>query len=423
MVELFSSCTSREESTKVMPEEIIRRVLRLRGYDVTEARFEPKASAVTLTVQQTAQDPFHTCRKCNIGGRKVHSRSQRRVRDLPWGEWKVWLIVTVHRVVCRRCGVVTEQIPFLEGKHPYTRRFVQAVARDCEDAAVRRVASKWGLSAQTVRRIDKRVLKEWSERRPRKLLRWMGVDEIFWKKGSCLTVVSDLETGEPIWATPDRKKQSLDRFFAEKLPPRRRRAVRAVCVDMWKPFLLSLREHLPQAAIVFDKFHVIQHVNAAVDETRRQEFFRQRGRLRAVVRGKRWLFLTRWSHLSRSQRGKLNEAFALNRRLFKAYFLKEQIERLWTYTYDGAARRFFANWVASLRWQRLPAFKKLAETLKRHLEGILNYCRHKVSFGVVEAINGNIRSVIRRGRGYRDYEYLILKVQKSTAQARLARAA
>ena len=407
----------------MMPEEIIRRVLRLTGYEVAAARFEPKTSEVTLWIRQTGRDPFHTCRGCGIGSRKTHSRSPRRVRDLPWGEWKVWLVVTVHRIVCRRCGVTTEQIPFLEGKHPYTRRFAQAVARDCEDAAVRRVASKWGLSAPTVRRIDKRALQEWSQHRPRKPLRWMGVDEIFWKKGSCLTVVSDLEAGEPIWGGPERKKETLDRFFAEHLPPRRRRAVRAVCVDMWQPYLLSLKEHLPKAAIVFDKFHVMKHVHDAVDETRRQEFFRQQGRLRAVVRGKRWLFLTRWGHLSRSQRGQLNEAFALNRRLFKAYFLKEQIERLWTYTYEGAACRFFDDWRSSLRWQRLPAFQKLADTLERHLQGILNYCRHKVPFGVVEAINANLRSVIRRGRGYRDHEYLILKVQKSTAQARMARAA
>jgi transposase len=406
-----------------MPEEIIRRVLRLTGYEVHRHEFDEAASTVTLWVRQVGADPFHTCRGCGIGTRRVHSRSQRRVRDLPWGEWKVWLVVTLHRVKCRRCGVSSERIDWLEGKHPFTRRFSQAVARDCEDAAVSRVASKWGLSGRTVRRIDKRALQEWSRSRPRRPLRHMGVDEIFWKKGACLTVVSDLQASEPIWAGPERRKETLDRFFAERLPPRRRRAVRAVCVDMWKPFLQSLREHLPRAAIVFDKFHVMKHVNGAVDETRRQEFFRQKGHLRAVVRGKRWLFLTRWSHLTKAKRWQLNEAFALNRRLFKAYFLKEQIERLWGYTYEGAAQRFFTDWVRSLRWQRMPAFQKLAALLTRHLEGILNYCRHKVPFGVVEAINANIRSMIRRGRGYRDHEYLILKVQKSTARTRLERAA
>jgi transposase len=406
-----------------MPETIVRRVLRLIGYEVVRWVFDETAVTLTLWVQQAVADPFYTCRKCGIGVQRVHSARERCVRDLPWGEWKIWLVVPIHRVYCRRCGVTSERIDFIEGKHPYTRRFSAAVARDCEDAPVRRVASKWGLSVQTARRIDKRALEVWSRGRRRRPLHWMGVDEIFWRKGSCLTVVSDLETGEPLWAGPDRRKQTLDRFFAERLPPRRRRVVRAICVDMWQPYVQSLKEHLPRAAIVFDKFHVMKHVNNAVDETRRQEFFRQGGRLRAVVRGKRWLFLTRWHNLSRAKRGLLNEAFAVNRRLFKAYFLKEQIERLWDYTYEGAARRFFHNWVRSLRWQRLPAFKKLAATLERHLEGILSYCHHKIPFGVVEAINANIRSMIRRGRGYRDHDYLILKVQKSTARARLEKAA
>jgi transposase len=156
----------------------------------------------------------------------------------------------------------------------------------------------------------------------------MGVDEIFWRKGKCLTIVSDLEAAEPLWAGPERKRETLDRFFAEYLPLCRRKAVRAVCVDMWEPYLLSLRDHLPHAAIIFDKFHVMKHVNAAVDETRRQEFFRQKGYLRAVMKGKRWLLLTCWHNLTTAKRIQLNQALALNRRPFKAYYLKEQIERL-----------------------------------------------------------------------------------------------
>jgi transposase len=406
-----------------MPEEIVGRILRLPGYAAYQWELDETTSTLTIWLRQSASDPFYTCSGCGVGRRGFRSVKERRVRDLPWGTWQVWLVVEVHRVACRRCGVKSERLDFLEGKHPYTRRFALGVARDCEDAAVRRVAIKWGLSPQTVRRIDKRALLAWSKKRRRRPLRQMGVDEIFWGKGKCLTIVSDLEAGEPIWAGKERKKETLDRFFVEYLPKRRRRAVQAVCVDMWEPFLQSLREHLPHAAIVFDKFHVMKHVNAAVDETRREEFFRQKGPLRAVMRGKRWLLLTRWKNLTRAKRGLLQQALAMNRRLFKAYYLKEQLERLWTYTYELPAGRFFAEWLMSLRWQRMPAFKKLGQTLLNHIDGILSYCRHKVPFGVVEAINGNLRSLIRRGRGYRDHEYLILKAQRSTAQARLARAA
>ena len=235
--------------------------------------------------------------------------------------------------------------------------------------------------------------------------------------------MSDLETGEPLWAGRDRKRETLDRFFTEALPPARRRAIRAVCVDMWEPFAQSLRTHLPRARLVYDKFHVLRHVNDALDETRRAEFFRQGGPARALWRGKRWLLLRAWGNLDRDERQQLRELLALNRRLAKAHLLKEQLAHLWDYTYEGPAWKFLTAWMRALRWQRLPAFDTVAQLLSRHLDGILAYCHVKVPFGKVEAINGNIRAMLRRGRGYRDRAYLLLKVQKATAERRLLRRA
>ena len=137
--------------------------------------------------------------------------------------------------------------------------------------------------------------------------------------------------------------------------------------------------------------------------------------MRDLVKGKRWLLLTRWVHLTANKRQQLNELFALNRKIMKAYFLKESLERLWTYTYEGAMFRYLKNWTLQLRWQRLPAFEKLAHMLMDHVDGILNYCRVKVRFGVVEAINGNIKSILRRGRGYKNLRYLLLKAQRMAA--------
>lgn len=276
-----------------------------------------------------------------------------------------------------------------------------------------------GLPPETVRRMDKRVLRRWAAGRRREPLRALGVDEIYLgKRDKFLTVVSDLERGEPLWVGLERKRETLDRFFAEALPPQRCRAVRAVCVDMWEPFGQSLREHLPHARIVYDKFHVLRHVNEALDETRRAEFFRKGGEARGLLRGKRWLLLRRWADLDRDERQLVRELLALNHRLAKAHLLKEQLAHLWAYTYEGAARRFLTTWLRALRWQRLPAFQKVAQLLLRHLDGLLAYCHEKVPFGKVEAINGNIRAMLRRGRGYRDHEYLLLKVQKATAERR-----
>jgi len=149
-----------------------------------------------------------------------------------------------------------------------------------------------------------------------------------------------------------------------------------------------------------------------VDEVRRAEFFRKGGRMPGVVKGQRWLLLSRWVNLDTGQKRQLNHLFALNRRVMKAYLLKESLDRLWTYHYEGAMLRYLQSWMDQLRWQRLKPFEKLAQMLLDHLEGILNYCRTKVPMGVVEAVNGNIKSLLRRGRGYKNLQYLLWKAQR-----------
>ena len=215
-----------------MPEAIVTRILRLAGYAAYAHELEETTNRLTLWVRQTADEPHYACGGCGISSRDVHSWSERRVRDLPWGPWQVWLVIEVHRVRCPRCGVRTERLPFVTGKAPYTTRVEAAIARDCEAAPVSRVARAWHLPPETVRRLDKRVLRRWAAARPPTPLRFLGVDEIYLgRRDKFLTIVSDLDTGEPLWAGRDRKRETLDRFFAEALPPARRPAVQAVCVD------------------------------------------------------------------------------------------------------------------------------------------------------------------------------------------------
>jgi transposase len=244
----------------------------------------------------------------------------------------------------------------------------------------------------------------------------MGVDEIYLgKKQKFITVVSNLGSGEPVWFGRERKKESLDEFFQNELSAGQRMRITAACVDMWEPYRLSIEQWAPNCRIVYDKFHVMQHANKAIDEVRRAEFFRKGGHLRELVKGKRWLLLSRWVNLTPGKRQELNQLFALNRKVFKAYLLKESLDRLGTYHYEGAMLNYLQRWIDQLRWQRLEPFQKLAAMLLDHLEGLLNYCRTKVPLGVVEAINGNIKALLRRGRGYRNLRYLLLKAQRMAA--------
>jgi transposase len=228
-------------------------------------------------------------------------------------------------------------------------------------------------------------------------------------------VVCNLNTGEPLWFGRERKKETLDEFFETQLSAFQRSAISAACVDMHEPYRLSLEQWVPRCSLIYDKFHVMKRANEAVAEVRRAEFFRKGGAARELFKGKHWLLLTRWVHLNTNRKRQLNQLFALNRRVMKAYLMKESLDRLWSYTYEKSMLRYLQSWIDQLRWQRLTPLEKLAGMLLKHLKGILNYCKIKVRLGVVEAVNGNIKALLRRGRGYRDLDYLLLKARRLAA--------
>jgi transposase len=355
------------------------------------------------------------CSGCgqHVPAAAIHEVGEREVRDLPCFEYTTTVVVETYRVRCPRCGIRAERVAQLPSKAPFSKRFEEAVGQACESAAARQVARRMGLAASTVRAIDLRYLERWDAQRRQPPLRQMGVDEIYrGKKGKFLTVVCNLETAEPLWFGRERKQETLDDFFRSQLVSRQRQRIEAVCVDMWEPFRLSIEHWAPLCKIVYDKFHILQRANDAIDEVRKAEFFRQGPKKRALIKGKKWLLLSRWVNLTLASRGELNRLFRLNRRVFKAYLLKESLERLWTYRYRGAMLNYLSKWMEQLKWQRLVPFQKLAQMLLKHVDGIANYCETRVRFGVVEAVNGNIRMLINRGRGYQNLRYLLLKAKR-----------
>ncbi|HEY6847842.1 MAG TPA: ISL3 family transposase [Terracidiphilus sp.] len=392
------------------------KVLGWPGYRVYRQEIDEPAKRLKLWVRRKRRNRKLICSGCGRKLAEANDSYEREVRDLPCFEFRTTVVVELYRVRCPDCGVKTEKVPQLPSKAPFSKRFEEAVGLACESAAVRPVARQFGLASSTVRAIDVRYLSRWSEERRKPALRQMGVDEIYLgKKQKFLTVVSNLETGEPLWFGGERKKQTLDEFLEKHLSGFQRSAIRAACVDMWEPFRQSLEQWVPECRIIYDKFHILQHASQAVDEVRWAEFFRKGGAARDLVRGKRWLLLSSWLNLDRGKRRQLNALFALHRRILKAYLLKESLSHLWDYSYEGAMLNYLQKWIDQLGWQRLKPMEKLAGMLLAHLEGILNYCRTKVPMGGVEAVNGNIKALLRRGRGYRDMNYLLLKAQRLAA--------
>jgi transposase len=386
------------------------------GYRVYRHEIHEQAKTLKLWIRRKRGHRKLICSGCGRKLENAHDVREREVRDLPCMEFRTTVVIEVYRVCCPDCGIKTEKVPQLPSKAPFSKRFEDAVGGACEGAAARQVARRFGMPASTVRAIDLRYLERWAAARRKPALRLMGVDEIhLGKKQKFITVVSNLESGEPVWFGRERKKETLDEFFQTELSAGQRMRISAACVDMWEPFRLSIEQWAPRCRIVYDKFHIMQHAHQAIDEVRRAEFFRKGGQWRGLVKGKRWLLLTRWVNLSSGKRQELNSLFALNRKIFKAYVLKESLDRLWNYRYEGAMLNYLQRWMGQLRWQRLRPFEKLADLLLNHLQGILNYCRTQVPLGMVEAINGNIKSLLRRGRGYQNLRYLLLKAQRMAA--------
>jgi len=273
------------------------------------------------------------CSGCGGRAHKIEEVRQREVRDLPWRKYQAIVHVEYYRVRCPKCGLKVEAVAQLPSKAPFSKDFEDAVGLACESAAARPVARQFGLAASTVRAIDLRYLERWTKSRKKPVLRQMGVDEIYmWKTQKFLTVVGNLDTGEPPWFEAERKEETLDEFLRTQLSGMQRSRITAACVDMWEPFTKSILKWVPDCRIVFDKFAVMQHANKAVDEVRRAEFFRKAGRMRGLVKGKRWSLLSRWVNLDGRKQQLLDDLFRLNRRMMKAFLLKESLDRLWTYT-------------------------------------------------------------------------------------------
>jgi transposase len=311
--------------------------------------------------------------------------------------------------------VKTESLDWLADNPFYTKRFAYFVGRRCRDSSVKAVADELYLDWHTVKELDKQYMAEQLRRASRPAPQAIGIDEIAIGRGhSYRIIVSDLDRGRPIWfGGVDRSEQSLDAFYAW-LGRDRCSKIRLAVMDMWKGFRASTLKqgNAPQALIVYDKFHVLRHLQDALDQVRKSEYARLTGPGRRFIKGQKYALLSRWHNLTLDGKKGLTLLFLINKRLNTAYLLKESFEQLWSYEKPGWARRFFDNWRNALKWQRLKPYEKFARMVETHWDGIVTYCAagNKVALGFVEGLNNKIRVLQRRAYGFRDEQYLRLKI-------------
>lgn len=327
---------------------------------------------------------------------------------------RVSLDVEIRRVFCRRCRKVKqEMLEWLADSPFYTKRFAFYIGRRCRDSSMRDVAKEFHLDWKTVKALEKQYMQEQLRRVGTPGPKVIGVDEVSIRKGHTYRiVVSDLERKRPIWfGGEDRSEKSMDLFY-RWLGEKKSKGIQLAVMDMWKAFHNSTRKHVPQAAILFDKFHVIRHLNEALDKVRKIEYARLSGKNRRFIKGQKYTLLSRRENLDTEGRVALRTLLKANKRLNVAYLLKESFGQLWEYKKEGWARKFFDNWRSSLKWQRLKTYEEFAQMIESHWDGIAAFIQSedKVSLGFVEGLNNKIRVIQRRAYGLRDEEYLRLKV-------------
>jgi transposase len=361
---------------------------------------------------------------CGTPHRSFYDQSLRQVRDLDSGGRRVYLEFAVRRVDCRHCHAVKrEHLDWLADNPRYTQRFAIRVGRYCRLATVKDVAEDLHLDWHTVKELDKLYMQEQLDRAGCPAPEVIGIDELsIGPRHTYRIVVSDLLRRRAIWfGGSDRSEASMDAFYTW-LGPAKSQRIRLAVMDMWKPFRAATLKvgHAPQAQIVFDKFHVLRHLNDALDTVRKQEYARLSGSGRQFIKGQKYNLLSRWENLHDKGRAALKLLLRANKRLHTAYLLKESFGQLWDYRTAGWARRFFEQWWDALKWQRLYPYEKFAWLIEDHWPGIVSYCHanNKVALGFVEGLNNKIRTIQKRAYGFQDEDYLRLKILTSTLPKR-----
>jgi len=333
---------------------VLNKLLAAQGLWMRDLQVDLEEQILSIQVQ-----PRWHISRCGTCGRKIHQRHDRAGRA--WRHLDVFGVRTylryaIWRVRCRRCGVRTEAVPWATVGSRFTHAFEHQVASLVQYCDLSAVAAHYHLAWSSVRRIVRRVVAEgWDSEASLEGLRVIGIDEISYRKRhKYLTVVVDPIGGRAVWAGKDRKVKTLLRFF-RKLGPKRSAQLEAVTADMWEPYQQVLRKKAPQARVIFDRFHIVRHLNKAVSRVRQQLIREGDAQTRKDLKNTRFPMLKRPS--SRTPRGRqvLKEQMRSNRRLYRAMLLKDHLMDLYRYQREGWAKRFLEGWLhraMASKWSR-----------------------------------------------------------------------
>lgn len=355
------------------------------------------------------------CSGCRKKVRQVHSYEVRAIRDLPMSESIVVINLHYRNVRCPDCGIRVEHHDFVAPYARYTHRLAQFVFKLCEEMTLSKVSELVHLSWDQVKNIDKSELRKRHEEIDLSDLRILTIDEIsFRKHHKYLTIIANFETGKVIGVIENRDSETLANFL-KKLPIEVRENIKAVAIDMWEPYIKAIKEHLHNASIVFDLFHVVAAFGRLIDKIRNDEFRQADPAMKNIMKKSRYLLLKNAQNLMHDERPRLKAILNNNQRLATVYILKDYLKRLWQYTSRAWAIKFLDYWCTLAFESGIKQLKKFTKTLRKYSYGILNHCHYTIHTGKLEGINNKIKVIKRKAYGYHDLRYFGLKIIHATS--------
>lgn len=383
--------------------------LGIRGYRHVRTRYE--FGAVVMEIELPPEK--RCCSHC--GSNHVHSRgtTSRLFRSVSIGRKPVFVELAVPRLYCWSCHAMRQpRLGFADSKKRHTRAFARHVLELSQFMTLTDVARHLGISWDTVKEIQRQRLEIRYAKPKLKHLKQIAIDEISIGKGHrYVTVVLDLESGAIVFVGQGKGASSLDPFWRRLRASRAN--IQAVATDLSAAYILAVRENLPRATHVFDRFHVVKLLNEQLSELRRELYHEATTKLeKDVLKGTRWLLLKNPDNLddTRQERQRLQDALELNASLAAAYYLKEDLRQFWEQPTRVAADVFLDRWCGRANATGIRRLQRFAKTLQSHRQGLLNWYLYPISTGPLEGTNTKIRALQRQAYGFRDPTFFQLKL-------------
>lgn len=384
--------------------KLLCKLLHLNEVKVTWIQFANRSQDLYIGVK-----PFKNgcrCPQCGRRGRITRTMDEPRSwTDLTLLGIRITFFYAPREILCRDHGRIQEAIPWAAPHSRITCRLEYRISALCRIMTQKAAADILHIAPSTLSDILHRVIHRSRDGHKIRGLVTLGVDEISYAKGrKFATIVYDLDRSCVVWAGPGKGRATIDAFFNQHLSPYQKQRIRWASCDMSLAYTEAIKHHCPQASLVIDRFHLVRALNGAVDEVRKEAWRNLKGSHRQVLKGLRWLLAMHSRRRTPDQTQMLQKLRNSNRRIHRAWILKDEFEHFWTLADTASATLFLKRWITAALRTRIPALRKFARTLRFHQDNIVSFIQRPLTNAVAEGINRVIKIVKNRASGFRSLE-------------------